>query len=143
MPKVKNRALLHFVWTTYNRMPWIKPEIASSVHRYIETVARNDGCDVLAVGGVADHVHLFVRMSATASFALLMQHVKGGSSHLIQHELLPGSFFRWQDGYAIFSARPSDKTRVVAYIQNQEQHHRDGTLWFGAEPDDEDSDDPE
>ena len=74
--------------------PWIKPEIASSVHRYIQTVAHNDGYEVLAVGGVSDPIHLFVCMSKTVSFALLMQHVKGGSSHLIQHNLLPNSFFR-------------------------------------------------
>jgi putative transposase len=70
MPHVKNRALLHFVWTTYDRMPWIKPEIASAVHCYIQTVAHNDGCEVLAVGGVSDHIQLFVCMSATVSFAL-------------------------------------------------------------------------
>ena len=79
MSHVKNRALLHFVWTTHERMPWIKPEIASTVHRYIQTVAHNDGCEVLAVGGVSDHVHLLVCMSATVSIARLMQHVKGGS----------------------------------------------------------------
>jgi putative transposase len=143
MSKVKNRGLLHFVWATHKRMPWIKPEIAEAVHRYIETVARNDRCEVLAVGGMPDHIHLFVCMSTTVSLGRLMQHAKGGSSHLIQHDLLPGSFFRWQDGYAIFSVRPSDKKRVVAYIQNQEQHHRDGSLWLGAEPDDEDPTDLE
>ena len=37
MSRVKNRALLHFVWTTQDRMPSIKPEIASSVHRRIPT----------------------------------------------------------------------------------------------------------
>jgi hypothetical protein len=31
MSRVKNRAVLHFVGTTYGRMPWIKPEIAFSV----------------------------------------------------------------------------------------------------------------
>ena len=37
MSHVKNRALLHFVWTTWDRLPWIKPEIASFVHRCIPT----------------------------------------------------------------------------------------------------------
>jgi putative transposase len=143
MPHVKKRALLHFVWTTYDRMPWIKPEIAPTVHCYIQTVAHNDGCEVLAVGGVSDHIHLFVCMSATVPFALLMQHVKGGSSHLIQHNLLPGSFFRWQSGYAAFGVSPSEKSRVVAYIQNQEEHHRNGSLWLKAEPADEDPTDSE
>ena len=142
MSHVKNRALLHFVWTTHERMPWIKPEIASEVHRYIQTVAHNDRCEVLAVGGVEDHIHLLVCMSATVSIALLMQHVKGGSSHLIQHNLLPGSFFRWQSGYGVFGVSPSHKSRVTAYIQNQEEHHRNRSLWREAEPEDEDPTDP-
>jgi hypothetical protein len=33
---VKNRALLHFVWATYDRMPWIEPEIVASVVAYIQ-----------------------------------------------------------------------------------------------------------
>ena len=33
MSHVKTRALPHFVWTTWERMPSIKPEVASSVHR--------------------------------------------------------------------------------------------------------------
>lgn len=140
MGQVKNRALLHFVWTTYDRMPWIKPDIAPSVYRYIETVAGNDGCDVLAVGGMPDHVHLFVCMSSTVSFAKLMQHVKGGSSHLIQHDLAPDAFFKWQGGYAVFRVRPSEKARVVAYIENQEQHHTEGPLWSAGEPDIEEPD---
>ena len=134
---------MHFVWTTYDRMPWITPEIASALHRYTQTVAHNDGCEVLAVGGVSDHLHLFVCMSATVSFALLMQHVKGGSSHLLQHTLLPGSFFRWQSGYAVFGVSPSKKSRIVAYIENQEEHHRNSSLWLKAEPTAEDPIDSE
>ncbi len=143
MSHVKNRALMHFVWTTHERMPWIKPEITSDVHRYLQTVAHNDGCEVLAVGGIEDHVHLLVRMSTTVSIARFMQHVKGGSSHLIQHNLLPGSFFRWQSGCAIFGVSPSHKSRVVAYIQNQEEHHHNGSLWWEAESVDEDPTDQE
>jgi putative transposase len=140
---VKNRGLQHFVWTTDKRMPWIKPEIAEAVHRYIQKVAQRDGCEVLAVGGMPDHIHLLVCMSTTVSIAQLMQHIKGGSSYLIQHDLRPGSFFRWQAGYAIFGVSPSHKARVVAYIHNQEQHHREGNLWEGAEPDPEEPTDSE
>jgi putative transposase len=69
MPQVQNRALLHFVWATYDRLPWVTPNIASAVYRYITTVALDDGCEVLAIGGMPDHVHLFVRISTTISIA--------------------------------------------------------------------------
>ncbi len=44
MSHVKNRDLMHFVWTTYERMPWIKPDIASTVSLHL-TVAQSDGCE--------------------------------------------------------------------------------------------------
>jgi putative transposase len=132
---VKNRGMLHFVWTTDKRMPWIRPEIEESVHRYIQSVAQKDGCEVLAIGGMPDHIHLLVCLSTTVSIARLMQHIKGGSSYLIQKDLLPGSFFQWQAGYALFGVSPSHRTRVAAYIRDQKRHHQEGTLWEGAEPD--------
>ena len=52
MSQVQNRALLHFVWATYDRMPWVATDIAGSVYRYITTVAIDDRCEVLAIGGM-------------------------------------------------------------------------------------------
>ena len=135
MSQVKNRALLHFVWATYSRMPWITSDIARSVHRYMESVSVDDGCEVLGVGGMPDHIHLFVVMSTTVSISELMRHVKGGSSRLINKELKPDAFFKWQGSYAVFSVRPRDRQRVIAYIANQEEHHRTSSLWPDAEPD--------
>ena len=143
MSQVQNRALLHFVWATYDRMPWVTSDIMAAVHRYITTVAMNDGCEVLSVGGMPDHVHLFVRMSNTVAICDLMKHVKGGSSRLIRKELASGSFFRWQGSYGVYSVSPSHKKRVVAYIQNQERHHSEGALWLHAEQTSIDQDDSE
>jgi len=33
--------------------------------------------------------------------------------------------FGWQEGYGAFSVAPTDVDRIVAYIANQEEHHRD------------------
>jgi REP element-mobilizing transposase RayT len=131
--QVKNRVLIHFVWATYDRMPWLTPEIARSVYRMIETIARKDGCDVLAVGGMPDHVHLLVCMSTTVAICDLIKHVKGSTSRLIHRDFAPEDFFKWQGSYGAFSVSPSHKKRVVAYITNQEKHHRNGSLWLEAE----------
>jgi REP element-mobilizing transposase RayT len=133
MPSVRLNASLHFVWATWNRLPLVTEEIEREVHRYIETVAREDGCTVLAVGGMPDHIHLLVMMTNTASFAELMQHVKGGSSRLVSSRLKPGEWFRWQGSYGVDSVRARDRARVIAYIENQKQHHDGGTLWPEAE----------
>jgi hypothetical protein len=32
--------------------------------------------------------------------------------------------FAWQKGYAAFGVSPGNQERVIAYIRNQEEHHR-------------------
>src|ERR1051326_7077497 len=98
----KIRGLVHFVWATHERLPLITAEIERDVYRYIEKVCQDDKCDVLAVGGIPDHIHLLVAMSNTVSLSALMQHIKGGSSRFISHKLKPGQWFAWQAHYAAF-----------------------------------------
>ena len=133
---------LHFVWATHDRLPLITEDIERDLHRYISQVSQDDGCDVLAVGGMPDHIHLFVRMTNTHSLAELMKHVKGGSSRLISTKLKPGEWFAWQGSYAVYSVEMRNRDRVIAYIQNQKQHHAEGTLWPNAEQTYEEEDDP-
>ena len=81
---------LHLVWGTHARLPCITPEIERPVHRCIAGEARALGCDVLAIGGTADHVHLVVKLPTTVTIARLAQQVKGVSSHFV-HDEFPGT----------------------------------------------------
>jgi hypothetical protein len=36
--------------------------------------------------------------------------------------------FYWQDGYGAFSVNPSQVDRVIAYIENQHEHHQRKTF---------------
>ena len=49
--------------------PFIEPETRPKLHAYLATVARNAGCETYRVGGVADHVHLAIRLSRTITIA--------------------------------------------------------------------------
>ncbi len=80
---------LHFVWATKRRLPLIVPEVERRLYGCISAEARRLGCEVLAVGGMPDHVHLAVAMPTVLSPAKLMQQVKGVSSHFASEHLLP------------------------------------------------------
>ncbi len=43
----------------------LDPNTRPKLHAYLATVARNAGCEAYRVGGVADHVHLAIRLSRT------------------------------------------------------------------------------
>ena len=124
----KINVLLHFVWATHERLPLLREEHQRQMYRYIEQVCRNDGCNVLEIGGMPDHVHLLVNMSPTVSMSDLMKHVKGGSSRLMTTTLTPGEWFAWQAHYGVFAVSIRDKRKAVDYILNQKQHHADDTL---------------
>jgi REP element-mobilizing transposase RayT len=103
------------------------PEIRSRVFACIQKECEALNAEVIAIGGMEDHVHLLVRLPTTASVAKLMQQVKGASSHLVTHEIQHENGFKWQGAYAAFSVSPSETPRIRDYALNQEQHHHEGT----------------
>ena len=119
---------LHLVWSTWDRLPLITEDIRERLYAAIGTKCRELGCEPLAIGGIADHVHLLARLSSTISVAQLVKEVKGSSSHLVTHVLRPDEFFKWQGAYGAFTIRQSEVGVVKAYIDNQVCHHVENRL---------------
>ncbi|NOZ60462.1 MAG: IS200/IS605 family transposase [Calditrichaeota bacterium] len=119
---------LHLVWATWDRLPLITDEVEPHLYAAIADKCRELKCVTLAIGGVADHVHLLVRLHTTVSAAKLAKRVKGSSSHLVTHEIRPGEFFKWQGAYSAFTLRKGDVPTVQAYIERQKEHHAVGHL---------------
>ena len=133
MRRNKLEICLHFVWATWDRLPLITEEIEREVYRCLEQACLEKKCEVLAVGGMPDHVHLLLLSHNTATAAGLMNHLKGGSSRFVTEKLRPSQWFAWQANYGCFSISRSHRPRVAAYIQAQKQHHANGDLWPDAE----------
>ncbi len=88
----------------------------------------------MAIGGIADHVHLLVRLNPAVAVASLAKEVKGSTSHLITHEIKPNDFFKWQGSYGAFTIRKSEVPQVKSYIEDQEIHHAENQLQMEWEP---------
>ena len=124
----RSEVYLHFVWSTYRRLPLLTAAVEQPVYAAILQEVRRSGCEVLAIGGVEDHVHVAVQMAPTVSASGLAKRMKGVSSHLARHQL-PEQTFRWQTGFGVFSFSRSHRDRVVGYVQGQKRHHTSGELW--------------
>jgi putative transposase len=83
---------------------------------------------VHTIGGVEDHLHLAVSIPPKLAPAKFIGDVKGNSSHFFNHVVKPGFDFYWQDEYAVLSFGEKSLSIMVRYIQNQKQHHAEGTL---------------
>ncbi len=116
--------LVHCVFSTKNREPILTPKVRERLWPYLGGIARENGIKALAIGGVADHVHVLLGLPATLSLAKAMQLLKGNSSKWL-HETFPElRNSGWQEGYAAFSISISGVEETIAYIRGQEEHHR-------------------
>jgi REP element-mobilizing transposase RayT len=84
---------------------------------------------VIAIGGIEDHVHVLLRFPTTVSIALLVQRLKGASSHFVTHVAKAPNAFKWQGGYGAFTLTKRAVPLVRSYVLNQAEHHRQGTLY--------------
>ncbi len=116
--------LVHFVWSTAGREPLIHHSWRENLYADLGGILRNKRCKLLAVGGMADHVHVFASLPATLSLAQVANALKANSSRWVHENVKQGRGFRWQEGYAAFTVSRSSEPRVKHYIKNQEQHHR-------------------
>lgn len=82
----------------------------------------------LAVGGMADHVHMLLSLPATLEIAKIVQLIKGGSSKWLHDTFADLRDFEWQEGYGAFAIGVSGVARTTEYIANQAEHHRARTF---------------
>ena len=123
MPQSLSFVLVHIVFSTCDRMPLVNEEVRPQLHAYLATVAREVGCECYRVGGMADHVHLAVRLSRTVTVAALVEELKTSSSKWLKIQSPRLAKFAWQRGYGAFSVSPADREELTRYIEQQETHH--------------------
>lgn len=124
MPQSLAFVLVHVVFSTKNRRPLLDESVRTLLYSYMATVVRGAKCDCFRVGGVADHVHLAIRIQPTKSVVKLIGEIKTSSSRWLKTQSPELAKFAWQRGYGAFSVSPADAGALIRYIEQQEAHHR-------------------
>jgi putative transposase len=123
MPQSLARVLIHLVFSTKDRKPFLNDSVRVNLHSYLVGCAHPEHV-VLRVGGVEDHVHLAVFLSRTESIAKLVERFKVSSSKWMKGKGPDFAEFAWQKGYAVFSVGLGDRQVLVQYIDAQAAHHQ-------------------
>jgi putative transposase len=125
MPQSLSNVLVHIIFSTKNREPFLNdPELRAEMHRVLGGICNDRGSQSIIVGGVEDHVHILARQSRTLTLSDWVKELKRQSNLWIQSSRQCSRDFKWQSGYGAFSVGNSQKNDVIAYIKNQEEHHR-------------------
>ncbi len=112
---------VHVVFSTKDRRPLI-PEAKSPVlWKYLAGIAAKYGMKVVAIGGMADHVHLLLSCAPDVSVSKAVNVLKSKSSKWMRTE---SQEFAWQEGYAGFSVSSSVLPKITEYINGQSEHHK-------------------
>jgi len=122
MPQSLSNVIVHLVFSTKNRTEWLTPKIRDELFAYLVGILKDIGCTPVQVGGHVDHVHVLFALARTRSMAQVVEEVKTGSSKWLKTKGV--SSFAWQVGYAVFSVSMTDVDSTVAYVRNQEEHHK-------------------
>jgi REP element-mobilizing transposase RayT len=115
---------IHVVFAVKSRQHLLSSSLMRELHLYMIAIIQKHGHRVLAIGGMADHVHILIGLRPSHALADLMREVKASSAHWINSGgHFPGRF-EWQDGYGAFSYDRQAVPTVITYIRNQQTHHR-------------------
>lgn len=116
--------LIHIIFSTKERYPYLKPDCRAELHAYMATILNSMESPAVIINSVDDHVHVLCRLSKNHALCDLIQKIKTSTSKWLKSKGGVLAKFRWQNGYGGFSVSASQASSVRRYIEDQENHHR-------------------
>lgn len=126
MPFVK--VMIHAVWGTKNRYPFLTKEIKQKVIAHTRENAMRKEIFIDRLNGHTEHLHCLFGLNADMTIAKALQLIKGESAFWINREQITNDKFEWADEYFAASVSESQLDKVRAYIDHQQEHHKKVTF---------------
>ncbi len=125
MPQSLSNVLVHIVYSTKSRTPWLRDlNLRSELFAYNATILKDlVDSPALLIGGVEDHIHILSHLSRKFALMEVVRQSKTETSKWIKTQGGQYHDFHWQAGYGAFSVSQSNVEEVKRYIANQEEHH--------------------
>lgn len=124
MANTYSQIYIQFVFSVKSRDAIIHKDWKDELYKYISGIVKNNNHKMICINGMPDHIHILVGLYPAQSISNLLQDIKGSSSKWINQKRLVKGRFEWQEGYGAFSYSQSQIKDVIAYIENQEEHHK-------------------
>jgi len=113
----------HVIWSTWDRAPWIRPDLEREIRRCVHHHVDAAGAALLALGAADDHVHVLLHAGPTLTSAPLIGGMKGGASRWLHTACGVDESHRFSQGYALLSVSPELVERIKRYVETQRVRH--------------------
>ena len=122
MPQSLSNVTVHIIFSTQDRIDFLKGDIRLKTHAYIATILRDMKSFVHKIGGTENHIHIACTLPRTLSQSDFLNKLKSTSSKWLKHQGIED--FYWQSGFGVFSVSQSHIDLLTQYIDNQMEHHK-------------------
>ena len=123
MANTYTQIYIQVVFAVQDRQCIIRPEHKTELYKYITGIVRNRNQKLIAINGVADHIHLLIGLRPDIALSDLVRDIKSASSGFINDNDWVRGKFHWQEGFGGFSYGHSQLNSIIQYIQDQDRHH--------------------
>jgi putative transposase len=128
MANTFSQIYIQVVFAVKGRQSLIHKDWKDELYKYICGTVSAKTQKVYAIGGVADHIHILISIKPNIDVSSLVGEIKANSTKWINTRKFTQQRFSWQEGFGAFSYSHSHLDRVIAYVNNQEEHHKKQTF---------------
>ena len=86
LPQSLSSVLVHAVFSTKERKPWIAPEVKPDLHSYLARILNTTECPCLTLNTATDPLHVLFNLSRTATVADVIGRMRKRSSKWIKEK---------------------------------------------------------
>ncbi len=116
--------LFHIIIRTKDNSRTLKQENVRQLYAYIMGIIKSKNCTLYRINGTEDHIHFLSDLHPSVALADFLKDIKVSSSIWIKKSGLFPHFSGWSEGYGAFSYTWRDRSSIIDYIKNQQEHHR-------------------
>jgi putative transposase len=126
MPNTYTQLYVQLVFAVKGRQCLVKETFREEVQKYISGIIAAKKQKLYAIYCMPDHIHILVSIYPNIAISDLVRDIKANSSVFIKEKFVKE--FRWQEGFGAFSYGKRGIEKVVAYILEQPERHRQKTF---------------
>jgi len=113
----------HFVWIPKYRRDLLVEEVAEYIKEVLKSIAKELGCEIIALEVMPDHIHLFVNCPPRYSPSYLANYFKGKSARLVLKKFPELRKYTkgklWTRSYFVSTAGNVSSETIRKYIEEQ------------------------